>query len=114
MEFLPNMFLPHEVEKICCILISRIGASDELLWHYEENGVYSVKSGYQLINNTEALEHEARINQTETDKLEEKKFLCRIWNAEVPNKIRFFAWRMCNGIVHVYTLYQPTQKKNHG
>ena len=87
-----NMFNQHDVEQICSIPISRTGANDVLVWHYEESGVYSVKSGYLFINSIEAPPEDMENDQTEIE-MPRGKMLWRR-RARIPNKIRIFAWRL--------------------
>ncbi|TXG61044.1 hypothetical protein EZV62_012407 [Acer yangbiense] len=45
-----SVFFSKEVEAILSIPLSVFQIGDSLLWHFEENGVYSVRSGYKLGN----------------------------------------------------------------
>ena len=48
-----NTFLPHEVTLIKAIPLSLEDCEDKLFWFRSSNGVYSVKSGYKLIIESE-------------------------------------------------------------
>ncbi|KAL0405661.1 UNVERIFIED_CONTAM: putative mitochondrial protein [Sesamum latifolium] len=74
-------FRPTDAECILSIPL-REGTRDEIVWHYEKKGTFSVRSAYEL---TKALTN-ASCSVSATD----WKFL---WKARVPPKIKMFAWR---------------------
>ncbi|GAY69209.1 hypothetical protein CUMW_270170 [Citrus unshiu] len=47
-ELIRTHFLPVDTAAILKILVPTMPLRDELLWHFNQSGVYSVKSGYQL------------------------------------------------------------------
>jgi hypothetical protein len=59
-------------------------------WHYENNGLFSVKSAYKLAT---ALKIEA---PTASSKAPDGKQMLwqNIWKAHVPNKVHIFGWRL--------------------
>lgn len=46
------MFKEDDVQIILGISCPRLGCSDRLVWHYEKEGIYLVKSGYNLTCNS--------------------------------------------------------------
>ena len=42
------MFASNEAAEIGAIYVSRIDLPDELVWHYDKKGHYTVKSGYRV------------------------------------------------------------------
>ena len=42
------LFYPHDAEEILKIRIHAYGDGDFIAWHYENNGIFSVKSAYNL------------------------------------------------------------------
>lgn len=47
-ELIRTHFLPVDIAAILKILVPTVPLRDELLWHFNQSGVYSVKSGYQV------------------------------------------------------------------
>ncbi|KAH9697855.1 putative reverse transcriptase/RNA-dependent DNA polymerase [Citrus sinensis] len=47
-ELIRTHFLPVDTAAILKILVPTVPLRDELLWHFNQSGVYSVKSGYQV------------------------------------------------------------------
>jgi ribonuclease HI len=65
---------------------------DFLAWHYEKNGVFSVRSAYKLAY---FLKYNQISKPSSSSREEGTRDLWKlIWNAPVPNKIRIFAWRV--------------------
>ncbi|XVF54369.1 hypothetical protein PTKIN_Ptkin05aG0176000 [Pterospermum kingtungense] len=70
-----DLFHGPEAEMICSILISKLGHPDRLVWHYEKNGCYSVRSAYKLLRSgLEGLE--------ETTTSSEAQSWTKLWNAK--------------------------------
>ncbi|KAH9758687.1 hypothetical protein KPL71_016758 [Citrus sinensis] len=65
---------------------------DEVMWHYDRKGQYSVKSGYQIALNLKFLvrptSSAAAQNQWNT-----------IWLLTLPEKIRIFTWRAAKNLL---------------
>ena len=45
-----DVFLPHEADSILSLPLSHLGADDKLIWTATNNGIYSTKTAYQLLN----------------------------------------------------------------
>lgn len=43
-----QIFYPFDVHEICKTAIPRSNVKDYVAWHYEKNGVFSVRSAYKL------------------------------------------------------------------
>jgi hypothetical protein len=43
-----HLFYPHDVEEIPKMCIQSSGEGDFVAWHYEKNGLFSLKSAYML------------------------------------------------------------------
>ncbi|KAJ8750394.1 hypothetical protein K2173_014309 [Erythroxylum novogranatense] len=56
--------------------------NDSLLWHHERNEIYTVKSGYRISR----YEHGTRIGANDV-------LWKRVWELQVPPKLRDFMWR---------------------
>ncbi|CAN1746948.1 LINE-1 retrotransposable element ORF2 protein [Linum perenne] len=70
---------------------------DSRIWHFEQNGVYSVRSAYRLamdrIANRSALYVEGSWN--------------KLWNIRAPPRIKHFVWRLGRGVIPTrWTLHQ--------
>ena len=46
-----HLFYNHDAEEILRLHIQTIGEGDLIAWHYEKNGMFSVKSAYRLALN---------------------------------------------------------------
>ena len=88
------MFDAEEAAHISSIPVSKLGAPDVLIWHYDNKGVYTVMSGYKLLcNNEKASEGSSR-----------RVFdgcWSKIWRIKVPTKIQIFLWRIMHDILPV-------------
>ncbi|KAI9162186.1 hypothetical protein LWI28_024695 [Acer negundo] len=81
-------FLPVEANAILSIPIGRSLMEDTTLWHYEGNGVYSVKSGYWLgnhIDDRSSSSSSANINS----------WWPFFWKLNIPLKVKIMIWKYC-------------------
>ena len=83
-----NTFLPHEAALIKAIPLSLEDCEDKLFWSRSSNGVYSVKSGYKLI-----MESEMKDNPTTSNFSLTKKVWKGIWSLRIPNRVKTLMWR---------------------
>ena len=94
LELLYEMFASNEGAKISMMQISRIGDNDTIIWHPDNKGAYSVKSGYRWLFNRHC-----------TRQMEDSSRHCGLWNKiweiEVPKKVQIFVWRMLRNILPV-------------
>jgi hypothetical protein len=87
------------VEQICNIPISPRYMRDRLVWAGTNNGLFSVRSAYNL--ETERL---AR-NQGCTSSFSSSRDLWKLlWQLKIPRSVQLFLWRVCNDIL-------PTKEK---
>ncbi|CAL8082381.1 unnamed protein product [Prunus armeniaca] len=86
---LKDIFWDQEVEAILQIPLVSLASHDCLIWHYERNGMYSVKSGYQLTR----LEKDIMCGESSAGVNLSSRFWKKIWALKIPNKIKFFLWR---------------------
>lgn len=79
-------FVDEDVERILQVKISRTAKIDLMGWRYNENGVYSVKSGYWLSThipgNIEVLPTNGNVTLRQ-----------KIWKTNVPPKVHHFVWK---------------------
>lgn len=85
---------PYEIDVI--IGMERDGRSgvDRRLWRFEENGQYSVKSGYLVENGF----YDSPIQSVAHDK---KYWKSMVWSLNLAPKVRIFMWRAINGFIPV-------------
>ncbi|KAG2574039.1 hypothetical protein PVAP13_7KG295601 [Panicum virgatum] len=89
-EVLHEHFDPVDVEEILKIKLSIERTEDIIAWHFERTGVFSVKSAYKLALNLRTLGA-----NTSGSKFQNRSRLWNyIWKADVPPKVRIFAWRL--------------------
>ncbi|KAL0311521.1 UNVERIFIED_CONTAM: putative ribonuclease H protein [Sesamum angustifolium] len=80
---------PVDREAILQIPLSTSGGPDLLIWHYSNNGLFSVRSAYHL-----ALSSFLASNAGTSDgRPRYKKLWKSIWQAKVPSKAKLFIWR---------------------
>ena len=87
---LDTYFLPFEAQRLRSIPICFTPQEDILIWPKSKDGMYSVKSGYQLLC---AMENSEAVSVS--DNGEVRKFWTAPWRLKVPNKVKTFAWRTC-------------------
>uniref|UniRef100_A0A803PAX6 Reverse transcriptase domain-containing protein n=1 Tax=Cannabis sativa TaxID=3483 RepID=A0A803PAX6_CANSA len=74
-------------------------SNDDLIWHFTSDGLYTVRSGYEV---AEIDNYKAGPSSEATT----RKWWTSIWKIEAPPKIRNFLWRVCNGWIPVNTILQ--------
>ena len=90
-EIIEQNFLPWEAESIQGIPVSLYSMEDLLIWPNTTDGSYTVKGAYQLM----AAESRAALpSPSATGGC--KAFWNRIWEMQVPNKVKHFIWRASN------------------
>ena len=89
-RLLDTCFLPFEAQKIRSIPICFTPQEDILIWPKSKDGMYSVKSRYQLLCALENSEVASVSNNGEV-----RKFWTALWRLKVPSKVKTFAWRAC-------------------
>lgn len=88
-----SIFNRFEAQQIVNIPLSLRLPEDKLIWHWERDGEYSVRSAYHVI-----FEEKIR-DAAESSNARGKKIWKEIWRAEVPNRIRNFLWRLVRSIL---------------
>ncbi|KAL6546504.1 hypothetical protein OROMI_022225 [Orobanche minor] len=95
-DFILTSFSEENAKRILSIPISGRSNRDVLSWAFSKNGLYSVKSGYELALNTKE-NHEASSSSRE----KEKELWRWIWSIDLPEKIRIFLWKCAKRILPV-------------
>jgi hypothetical protein len=65
---------------------------DMVAWHYDKKGVFSVKSAYHLGMNSRA-NQKGGIAASSTEPVDASPQWQKIWNINLPGKIKIFLWR---------------------
>lgn len=65
---------------------------DKLIWTGRQSGLYTVKTGYNVIRDKTSL---PSTDQASTSFQPSRGLWNRIWKAHIPPKIRFFLWSLC-------------------
>ncbi|XP_062100125.1 uncharacterized protein LOC133806004 [Humulus lupulus] len=87
--FIRNIFTKEDADSILSIIPGPLDSRDKRIWHYNQNGEYSVRSGYQV-----AIREKERVegsNMRETESWWKK-----VWSLRVPPKIKLFLWKLSN------------------
>lgn len=95
-EMLHNTFWEVDKYRILAIPLGSNTADDKLVWHYSNDGKFSVRSCYHLISSLTSAQDSSGAGATSgLDNLNWKE----IWSLPIPPKIRMFLWRACSGIL---------------
>ncbi|XP_045789329.1 uncharacterized protein LOC123884299 [Trifolium pratense] len=92
-DLVSHIFFPHEAKQILSLPISPRLPSDKIIWHFERNGEYSVRSAHHLLK-----QHSSR-NAAGTSGQQTDILWREIWRAPVPNRVRNFLWRLGKNIL---------------
>ncbi|XVF29969.1 hypothetical protein REPUB_Repub16aG0017000 [Reevesia pubescens] len=82
------------------IPVSKLGWNDILVWHFDNKGVYTVKSGYKLLCLSQHQEQNASLTLNIRG---DKEMWDRVWYSDVPTKLRVFMWKVQHDILPVLT-----------
>lgn len=85
-DLIQQIFLVPDAELILTIPLSPFNHNDSWLWHYNSNGCYTVKSGYNL-----AIENGVDAPSSSSDAL--AVWWKAYWAVRVPQKILIFGWK---------------------
>ncbi|XP_062014039.1 uncharacterized protein LOC133730473 [Rosa rugosa] len=93
-----HLLQPHEVNKILSVPIGDMRGEDKIIWPWNKNGVYSVKSGYHWVHSqliTTATSPEA--SKSGTSHSIATKVWKLIWSINTLPKIKSFLWKVLSG-----------------
>ena len=91
-----NYFVKEDIDCILSIPLGRTRAADQLRWFFENNGKYSVRSGYRVAMD------KARYGDREGESSDSQKSSSswkRIWRLNLPIKIKLFIWKAILDII---------------
>ncbi|XP_051209407.1 uncharacterized mitochondrial protein AtMg00310-like [Lolium perenne] len=90
-ELLSEWFIPMDVEVIRSIPLSTRSMEDRWAWHYDKNGVLTVRSMYRLLVQTKRHREDwLEGRSAPSDSVGESKAWRRLWAAKVTPKIHVF------------------------
>jgi ribonuclease HI len=97
-------FNPADVEAILKIKLPSRRCDDFIAWHMEKNGIFSVRSAYNLALQ---LRHVDSIASTSSSSDEgERKLWQNVWSGQIPPKVKIFTWKLSQDTL-------PTRKNKH-
>lgn len=82
---LAELFSHDDMEAILSIPLSMFPGPDIIIWHYTNNDMYLVKSGYGL---AESFGDSA----SSSTNLAQRSWWRRFWALKLPNKVKVFVW----------------------
>lgn len=85
-------FVKEDADLIISIPLPKEPKEDQLFWHYDKHGNYSVKSGYQI---TQKIRFPSPPSSSQTS-LEVWK---NLWSLMLPAKVRNFIWRAVKNVL---------------
>jgi len=100
-QLVRDTFWPEDAEEILRIPVNR-DLQDWPAWHYDQAGIFSVKSAYKLA--VQLLEQETGrdANSSNAAVLSDVQFKWhKIWQMKVPNKVKMFIWRFAHNSLPV-------------
>lgn len=93
-DMISNYFWPVDHSRILSTSIGAPSVDDRVIWHYEKDGRFSVRSCYQVIlGNMESQAAAGGSSSTGDSDFQWKS----IWTLPIPPRIRIFWWRACTG-----------------
>ncbi|KAL5800890.1 hypothetical protein ACOSQ3_032522 [Xanthoceras sorbifolium] len=95
---LDQVFVAADRDSILEIPLSFGECNDSLIWHFDKNGEYSVKSGYRVAA-------QEKLALKGSSSCPDSKWWLALWNLNIPPKIKIFIWRVClNAIPSLFNL----------
>lgn len=90
-----SVFMPMDAQVILGIPLCTRNIPDFWSWHYEKNGLFSVRSAYRMLVATR-VRREAWLENTSgsSSMAGEERSWKSLWKIQVPGKVRMFLWRL--------------------
>ena len=92
MDLIRQHFVQEDADIIQRIPLLRSSARDELCWHYDKLGRYSVKSGHQI-----ALKE--KFQNVPSSSNPKPSQWNAIWKLDLPEKLKIFIWRAAKNLL---------------
>ncbi|KAM1949581.1 hypothetical protein ACFX15_009620 [Malus domestica] len=94
-DVLQSLFSAEEVNLIRKIPLSVRNSPDHLLWHHERHGRFTVRSAYHVARNW----LQPTNCGASSSNGDGAKVWAKVWNAQVPTKVKICVWRLANELV---------------
>ncbi|XP_056866982.1 uncharacterized protein LOC130512731 [Raphanus sativus] len=93
-QLLKEFFHQDDIPLILGLKLSHSDTPDGYIWNHTKSGVYSVKTGYDLLSSE-------KLNLTRGGATEPSLtgFQSHVWKIKAPNKIKHFLWQAISGCV---------------
>lgn len=91
-DLVRQIFFPFDADEICKLPIPSSEVEDRIAWHFEKNGIFSVRSAYKLAAST--LSQANTVSSSSSRDANDRSIWDLIWKAKVPGKVRIFGWRI--------------------
>mgnify|MGYP005834933821 CR=1 FL=1 len=92
-----NRFTEDTVEKILSIPLSTEGYTDFASWPHTKNGIYTVRSVYNLARTMNFLREESVDGKGSTSEQKPlEKMWKKLWAIQCPNKMKVVLWRLAH------------------
>ncbi|KAL5777565.1 hypothetical protein ACOSP7_010491 [Xanthoceras sorbifolium] len=88
LDRLDQIFVAADRDSILEIPLSFGDCIDSLIWHFDKNEEYSVKSGYRVAA-------QEKLSLKGSSSCPDSKWWLALWNLNIPPKIKIFIWRVC-------------------
>ncbi|CAN1238009.1 Uncharacterized mitochondrial protein AtMg00310 [Linum grandiflorum] len=93
-SFLNALFIPSSAALISSIALSSCPIVDAWVWHYRQDGLYTVSYGYRLAESLRQIP-----NQKFGPSLLDSQLWARLWSSSIQPKLKFFAWKIFHNIL---------------
>ncbi|XP_038716200.1 uncharacterized protein LOC120009617 [Tripterygium wilfordii] len=97
-HFMRQILLPVDVKAILEIPLGDVRARDSRRRYFEPKGIYTVKSGYRVLEEW----NQFHKNDASSSSRTSMGIWNAIWGARVPPKIKTFMWRLCNDYIPTF------------
>ncbi|KAK7268454.1 hypothetical protein RIF29_21152 [Crotalaria pallida] len=95
-EVIDSLFSKDEKELILSLPRSRSTGNDELIWHFDSKGLFTVRSAYKM---EMAWRTQSSVGDSSSSDPNNNYQWQRLWKANVPNKVKIFWWKAIKGIL---------------
>ncbi|KAH9799959.1 reverse transcriptase domain-containing protein [Citrus sinensis] len=85
-------FIKEDAELITSIPLPRRPKPDQIMWHYDKQGNYTVKSGYRIAQ-------QIKFQDSPSCSITDPSIWKAIWTCLLPEKIKIFMWRAVRNLL---------------